>query len=56
MFAAAAELVAAHNGVLAALNKAVDPAGDPGWDLTEPMPMVTDPGEVHCCPHCVHDW
>ena len=28
MFATAAELVAAHNEVLAALNKAVDPAGD----------------------------
>lgn len=39
-FATAEELLAGHNEHLVVYG--IEPE--------------TDPGKVHCCPHCTHDW
>jgi len=40
VFRDAAELLAAHNAILAELGE----------------PPETDPARVFCCPHCIHDF
>lgn len=56
VFATAGDLLREHNRVLAGLNEHVDPAGDPLFAITEPIPPETDVNNVFCCPFCAHDW
>jgi hypothetical protein len=55
-FATADDLLAEHNRVLAELNQAVNPQGDPMWEFTEPIPPETEAEYVLCCPFCIHDF